>query len=278
MKQSYKEERKMFKSIRKKIIFGVIALIVLILVFSSFTIVNAGFTGVKITLGSVSATTLDEGLHFKIPFVQSIKEMDNRVQKLEADCASASKDLQTIHSKIAVNIRLDDSASASIYKNVGMDYGDKVLNPSIQEVVKAITAKHTAEELITKRQDASVEMKDLLQAKIKEYGLTVDNFNIVNFSFSDEFNSAIESKQIAQQQALKANLDLQRIEIEAKQKVAQAKAEAESLRLQKQEITPELLQLRQIEVMKEKWNGQLPTTVYIGDGNGEQTLLGIPIK
>lgn len=262
--------------ISKKAKIVVIGFIAVLLLFSSFKVVSAGHTGVRITLGSVGSQTLSEGLHFKAPFVQSIILMDNRVQKLEADCSSASKDLQTVSSKIAVNIRLNKTASAEVYKNVGENYGDKVINPVIQEVVKAVTAKYTAEELITKRQQTGTEMKELLQNKVSEYGITVDNFNIVNFDFSEEFNKAIESKQTAQQMALKAEQDLARIKVEAEQKVAQAQAEAESLRLQKQEITPELLQLRQIEVMKEKWNGQMPTTVYIGDG--DSVLLGVPLK
>lgn len=264
--------------LNKKLKYVVGIVVVVVLLFSSITVVDAGHTGVKVTLGSVSANPLSEGMHFKIPFIQSIKVMDNRVQKLEAESNSASKDLQIIHSKIAVNIRLNTAASASIYKNVGMDYGEKIISPSIQEVVKAITARHTAEELITKRQEASTEMKELLQAKVTDYGISIENFNIVNFDFSEEFNKAIEAKQTAQQMALKAQQDLARIKVEAEQKVAQAEAEAKALRLQKQEITPELLQLRQIEVLKEKWNGQMPTTVYIGDGSSNTTLLGIPLK
>ncbi len=260
----------------KKIKIIVIGVIVLLLLFSSFSIVRAGHTGVRVTLGSVSSQILSEGLHFKAPFIQSIVLLDNRVQKLEADCSSASKDLQTVSSKIVVNVRLNKTASAEVYKNVGENYGDKVISPVIQEVVKAVTARYTAEELIIKRQQTGTEMKELLQNKVSEYGITVDNFNIVNFDFSEEFNRAIESKQTAQQMALKAEQDLVRVKVEAEQKVAQAQAEAEALRVQKQEITKELLELRQIEVLKEKWNGQMPTTVYIGDG--DSVLLGVPLK
>jgi Membrane protease subunits, stomatin/prohibitin homologs len=261
-----------------KVLSIIVACIVCLALLWPFTVVQAGHTGVRVTLGSVDSIALSEGLHMRIPFSQSIKQVDNRIQKLEAESASASKDLQTIHSKIAVNYRVNQTSSATLYKNVGVDYSNIIISPAIQEVVKAITAKHTAEELITKRQSASIEMKDFLAEKVKTYGIIVDNFNIVNFEFSEEFNKAIESKQTAQQLALKAEQDLARVKIEAEQQITKAKAEAESLKAQKLEITPELLQLRQIEVMKEKWDGKMPTTVYIGNGNESTTLFGIPIK
>ena len=125
-----------------------------------------------------------------------------------------------------------------------------------------VTAQYTAEEIITKRSDVSMKMTNLLTEKIAENGIKVEAFNVINFDFSEEFNNAIESKQIAQQQALKAEQDLNRIKIEAEQKTVQAQAEAEALRLQKQEITEDLLELRRIEAQLkaiEKWDGKLPT-------------------
>jgi len=144
---------------------------------------------------------------------------------------------------------------------VGLAYGERIVDPAIGESVKAITAQYTAEELISKRSEVSSKIKEILSAKLATYYMVLDEINITEFKFSEEFNNAIEQKQIAEQQALKANLDLQRIEIEAKQKIEQAKAEAESLRLQKQEVTPELVQLREIEAKLkaiEKWDGKLP--------------------
>jgi regulator of protease activity HflC (stomatin/prohibitin superfamily) len=152
--------------------------------------------------------------------------------------------------------------AANLYKNVGINYPVTIIAPAIQESIKSVTANYTAEELITKRQDVSTEVKQRLDSKVEPYGIIVDNFNIVNFEFSQGFNAAIEQKQTAEQLALKAQRDLERVKIEAEQKVANAKAEAESLKVQRQEITPELLELRQIEVQSraiEKWNGQLPT-------------------
>lgn len=255
-----------------------VAALIIILLFFSFASIGPGHTGVVTKFGAVSENVLQEGLHFKIPLVTKIIAIDNRVARVDVEAGSASKDLQTITATISVNYRVDRNSSAKIYKNVGKKYEDVVVRPAIQECVKSTTAKYNAEELITKRQDVGEQMKLALIDKIQPYGLSIEVFNIINFGFSEEFDKAIESKQTAQQLALKAEQDLARVKIEAEQKIAQAQAEAESLKVQKQEITPELLQLRQIEVLKEKWNGQLPTTVYIGDGSKDTTLLSIPLK
>ncbi|MDD5604102.1 MAG: prohibitin family protein [Eubacteriales bacterium] len=260
----------------KALVITVVCIIIL-LVVNPFVVIPAGHTGVRLTFGSVSDTTLQEGLHLKIPLVQVIKLIDNRIQIMQAECASASKDLQNISSVIAVNYRISTKSSAGIYKNVGMEYANIIIAPAIQEVVKATTAKFTAEELITRRQDASEDMKDILIAKTQTYGIVIENFNIINFDFSTEFNAAIEAKQTAQQMALKAEQDLIRIQIEAEQKVAQAKAEAEALKVQKQEITDELLRLRQIEASLkaiEKWDGVMPKFITSGSG----TIFNIPVE
>lgn len=239
-------------------VIGILA--VIIIAANSFTTVDAGHSGVVKTFGKVSETVLSEGLHFKVPFIQEIVKIDNRVKVAEVACTSASKDLQNVSSTIALNYNVRSSASAEIYRNVGPDYEAIIINPAIQECVKAVTAKFTAEELITNRQSVGDEMMALLGEKISPFGLELKIFNIISFDFSAEFNAAIEAKQTAQQNALKAQQDLQRIKVEAQQKVEQAKAEAEAYRLKSQEITPQMLQMEYIN----KWNGQLPTVVSDG--------------
>ena len=246
----------------KKIVTSVIVVAILLIVaFNSFTTVIAGHTGVVTTFGKVSEKVLAEGLHFKIPFVQDIILVDNRVQKAESTCSAASKDLQTVTSTIAVNYKVLNSSSADVYKNIGLDYEAKIITPAIQECVKAVTAKFTAEELITNRQSIGDQMMELLKEKVTEYGIEIQIFNIIAFDFTDEYNAAIEAKQTAQQNALKAEQDLQRIRVEAEQKIAQAEAEAEAYRLKSEQITPEILISNYIE----KWDGRLPTVVS-GDG------------
>ncbi|MGN0674827.1 MAG: prohibitin family protein, partial [Oscillospiraceae bacterium] len=248
-------------NVRKIVITVIVILAALIILLNSFTTVKAGHTGVVTTFGKVSENVLSEGLHFKIPFIQNIILVDNRVQKAEVACTAASKDLQTVSSTIAVNYKVLNSYSASVYKNIGLDYESVIITPAIQECVKAVTAKFTAEELITNRQAIGDQMMELLKAKINTYGIDIQIFNITAFDFTAEYNAAIEAKQTAQQNALKAEQDLQRIKVEAEQKIAQAQAEAEAYRLKSEQITPEILISNYIE----KWDGKLPTVVS-GDG------------
>lgn len=239
-----------------KIIGGIVtAIIALAVILSAFTTVDAGHTGVVLTFGKVSDKVLSEGLHLKIPFIQTVIQIDNRVLKAEVDCSSASKDLQTVSSTIALNYRVKNEASASIYQDVGLSYEQIIISPAIQECVKAVTAKYTAEQLITERQIISDQMKALLNEKIGGYGIETEIFNIITFEFTAEYNAAIEAKQTAQQNALKAEQDLQRIKVEAEQTVAQAQAEAEAYRLKSEQITPQMIAMEYID----KWDGKLPT-------------------
>ena len=243
-----------------KIIIGAVCAIVLIAVASScFTVVKAGHTGVVMTFGAVEEKVMSEGLNFKVPFIQSVVQMNNRTQKTETEGTASSKDLQIISYVVAVNYHVNDSSSASLYQNVGLDYGSVIIVPAIQESIKAVTAQYTAEELITKRQAVGDQIKTALSEKINQYGINVEIFNIVNFDFSDEFNAAVEAKQTAQQNALKAEQDLARIEVEAKQKITQAEAEAQSIKLIQDALakSPDY-----VEYIKwSKWDGKLPTVM-----------------
>ena len=242
------------KTVKKIVITVVIVLAVIILGFSSFAIVSPGHTGVVVTLGKVSDKVLEEGIHFKLPFVSSVEQIDNRVLKTEVESNAASKDLQTISSKVSINYRVNKASSAEIYKNVGSDFTNVIVNPAIQECVKSIAAKYTAEQLITNRAVVSTEMEESISQKINPYGLSIEVFNIVNFDFSEEFNKAIEAKQTAQQAALKAEQDLARIKVEAEQTVEKAKAEAEAYKLKNEQITDKVIMME----FSDKWDGELP--------------------
>ncbi|MBE6752268.1 MAG: prohibitin family protein [Ruminococcaceae bacterium] len=245
---------------KKNVVKIVIAAICVVLVagvcLTCFTVVKAGHTGVVLTFGAVEENVFDEGLHFKMPLVQTVVQMNNRTQKVETEGSASSKDLQIISYVVAVNYHVRSEASASLYQNVGKDYGTVIIVPAIQESIKAVTAQFTAEELITKRQTVGDQIKEALSEKINSYGIEVEIFNIVNFDFSEEFNAAVEAKQTAQQQALKAEQDLVRVEVEAKQKIAQAEAEAESIRLIQEALakSPDYVDY----VKWNKWDGKLP--------------------
>jgi len=238
---------------RAKYIAGAIAL--LLLVWNSVQSIGAGERGVVFSqFGGVKALVLDEGLRFKIPFVETIIPMDVKIQKAETSSNASSQDLQTIDAVIAVNYHIIPPAANQVYQNVGVLYRQRIIEPAVQESMKAVAAQFTAEQLITRRAEVSNRMQDFLAERLQIHNIEVDEFSIVDFGFSEQFNMAIEAKQTAEQNALKAERDLDRVKIEAEQLVTQATAEAESQRLQRETISSNILQLRAIE----KWDGKLP--------------------
>jgi len=250
----------------KPIIIGVILLIVLF-AFKPWAQVGPGERGIVMNFGAVQNTVLGEGIHFKIPIVQTVILMDVKIQKAITDAASASSDLQDVDLSVALNYHVIPDKANVVYQTIGVEFKTRIIDPAIQEVMKAVTARYTAEELITKRPAVSTEMKDALTSRMLESNIAVDAFSIVSFSFSQTFTDAIEAKQTAEQNALKAKRDLDRIRVEAEQTIAAATAEAEALRLQKMNISPDLIELRKIEAnLKaiEKWNGILPEVTGAG--------------
>ncbi|GAV24964.1 HflC protein [Carboxydothermus islandicus] len=252
-----------------------IGILVLVLFFNSFVIIPAGHVGVLLQFGAVKGK-FGEGLHFKIPFIQSVVLLDCRIRKYETAANAASKDLQVVQSEIAVNYHIRKEIADNLYEKVGKNYDETIIMPAVQESVKAVTARYTAEELITKRREVSSTISQVLEEKLITYGIIVDAFNVVNFKFSEKFNEAVEEKLAAEQRALKAKRDLERVKIEAEQKITQAKAEAEALKIQREQVTPQLLELRKIEAQLkaiEKWDGHLPNVT--GDN---VPFINIPIK
>ncbi len=218
------------KKVFKTVITVAIILAVLVVGAMSVVIIPAGHTGVVTNFGAVSDAVLQEGLHFKVPFVQNVVKVDNRVTKVEVPFTSASKDLQTIDGSVSVNYRISPDSSALVYQNFGRSVEDTLVIPAIPECIKAVMAQYSAEELITKRQNVSEEIKNAISEKVDSYGMYIEVFNMTDFNFSEEFNAAIEAKQTAQQNALKAEQDLERIKVEAQQKVEEAKAETTGLK------------------------------------------------
>ncbi|MEW6482879.1 MAG: prohibitin family protein [bacterium] len=259
----YEVKRKVGRFKNIGITLGIILLFLLFLLplINPLVIVEAGKRGVVLNFGAVSSKVLDEGIHFRIPIMQRVIQMDVRVNKEQTDAAAASKDLQQTHSTIALNYHILPDKAWKVYQRIGAEFKEKMIDPAIQEGVKAVTAKYTAVELITEREKVGEEIKGLLKQKLLPYDIIVDELSIVNFMFSQQFTEAIEAKQTAEQLALKAQRDLERIKIEAEQQVAQAKAEAEALKLKRENITDDLIRLRQIEAnLKaiEKWDGRMP--------------------
>jgi regulator of protease activity HflC (stomatin/prohibitin superfamily) len=258
-------------SVMKKIplmiplIIGII--LVVLLFFRPFVQIGAGERGVVLNFGAVRDTVLDEGLHFRVPIMQAVITVDVKVQKSESEAAAASSDLQDVSSKVALNYHIIPDKANIVYQSIGLAFKERIIDPAVHEVVKAVTAKYSAEELITKRPAVSDAMKTALTERLLVHNIAVDAFSIIGFSFSKIFMEAIESKQTAEQLALKAKRDLDRIKIEAEQKITAAKAEAESLRLQRANISTDLIELRKIEAnikAIEKWNGIMPQVTGAG--------------
>ncbi|MDP2167047.1 MAG: prohibitin family protein [Thermodesulfovibrionales bacterium] len=250
---------KMTKQIKTVLIIA--AVVIALMMANPFVKVGAGERGVVLNFGAVQDKILDEGLHLRIPVMQQVILMDVKVQKSQTDASAASEDIQETRSTIALNYHVQQDKVNWVYQNIGIQFKERLIDPAVQEVVKAVTARYSAVDLITKRDTVREEIKALMKERLIAYGIIVDDFAIVDFQFSAQFAQAIESKQTAEQFALKAKRDLDRIKIEGEQKIVSAKAEAESLRLQKMNVSSDLIKLRQIEAtMKaiEKWDGQLP--------------------
>ena len=248
------------KKIVSRIAYGLVALILL---FGAFGTIGAGERGILLQFGAVKDKVFNEGLYVKIPFVQKVVKMDVKIQKDEVPASASSKDLQIVTSEIALNYHLDPNGVNKIWQEVGTNYNIRIIAPSIQEAVKSVTAKFTAEELITKREEVKDQIKLNLSERLSGSSIIVDEFNIIDFSFSKAFNEAIEAKVTAEQLKLKADRDLKRIEIEADQQIAEAGGKAKAIQIEAQALraNPQVVELRWIE----KWDGKTP--LYWGEAS-----------
>lgn len=236
------------------------AIIILILIswLWPFRKVGAGERGVVLQWGAATGKTFEPGLNFKLPIMQKVVRMNVQIQKEQVKAEAASHDLQTVNADVALNYHLNVNKVAVIYTTVGEDYKIKLIDPALQEAVKSITAKYTAEELITKREQVRADVKSALTTKLSPLGLEVDEFNVVNFDFSPQFNKAIEAKVTAEQDALAAKNKLAQVQYEAQQRIEQAKGEAEAIKIQASAIQSQggadYVKLQSIA----KWDGKLP--------------------
>ena len=260
---------------KKLVIVGAAATFAVVTAFNAFTVVDAGHTGVVVTMGSVNEGVLQEGIHAKVPFVQDVIKIDNRIQKLEVNTEAFSKDLQSVKTVLAINYRVDTSKSYSIYKNIGADYENVLVVPAVNEVLKAITAQYTAEQSVTNRVLISEGLVKGLNEKLNDLGLYVTDVNIIDFDFSEAFITAIEEKQVAQQQLLKAETEKQtaitNAQAAAEAVKIKAEGDAEANKKLNESLTEKVIENKKIE----KWNGELPkvsggsgTIIDIGSVDG----------
>ena len=247
------------KIIFKWVVKGIIGLVCFMFLWGSFVIIRPGHRGVVIRLGAVQERIMPEGLNFKKPFIESVKKLDVKTQKEEVKADAASRDLQNVTAVVALNYNLMPDRVNVLWKEIGREYKERIIDPAIQEAVKAATSKYTAEELVTKR----AEVRDLIRLTlserlVKEY-INVSEVSMVNFDFSPSFNQAIEAKVTAEQNALAAKNKLEQVKFEKEQRIAQAQGEAEAIKIQAQAITQQggedYVNLKAVE----KWDGKLPT-------------------
>lgn len=245
-------------------------IVLLALLTSACSTVAPGERGVQVTLGKVGNDTLTEGYYFYIPFVKYVKTLSIQVQKTETETEAATKDMQKVTSTIAVNWHLDPMNVNKVFQTIGDEHAlvTQIINPAVSEVLKASTAKLTAEEVLTKRIELKNTIDAMLKDRLKIYNLFVDDISLVNLNFTAEFNHAVEQKQIAEQDAKRAEYVAQRAIKEADAEVNRAKGQAEAQRLLKSTMTAEILQQRAIE----KWNGVMPQIM------GQGTLPFINVK
>lgn len=277
---------------KKIIAFSIIAVLCVILVLSCFTSVPAGFTGVPVTFGKVADYTLDSGLHFKSPFTEVIK-MDNRIQKHTVNMSAFSQDIQETSVSYTINYQISKNDAMTIYRTIGREYFDTVIAPNISEAVKTATAHYTAESLVNNRDKLAAEIEDTLKDLLAPYNIEVVGTAIEDLDFTDAFTNAVEAKQVAAQNKLRAETEQSQAtmeeqaraeraiiaaEAEAKQSVIAANADLEVVKIQAEaslyagekeaqmnqriaeSLTPELIKYYWIK----QWDGVLPSTV-LGD-------------
>lgn len=244
---------------KNKIIIASIVLVILIVFLASFSITESGEVGLRVRFGKIVDNSLTEGINFKMPFVEKIVKVNIKVQKVELAIESSTKDLQIVNTNVAVNYRVDSKVAHELYRTVGNEYEETVLNPAIKESIKTAIAQYTAEEITVNRSDVSKNCLDNIQNKMNKYGIIVEDFNLTDFSFSEEYTKAIEEKQVAEQQVETAKQNLAKAKVEAEQKLVEAKAQADANKLLQNSLTDEVL----VQKFIEKWDGKLPET-YAG--------------
>lgn len=242
----------------------VVAILIGIVFFSSWTVVGTGEKTIVTRYGEV-VRTLDSGLNFLTPIVENTVTFDVRTQKENFAVSAASKDLQTVAANLAINYNLSPDAVVSMYTEVGQDYTTRIIAPAVHESAKAATAQFTADELVTKRAAVKDAIRTTLTERMLAYGIVVTDVSIVDFDFSDSFNEAIERKVTAEQNALASKNKLEQVKYESEQRLVQARAEAEAIRIQAGAINAQggadYVKLQWINSVGKNWDGKLPATV-----------------
>ena len=244
----------------------IIVLIIGGMIFSPFTIIGPGERGIIVRLGKVDMSViLGEGFHWRMPVITTIHKMTVQIQKSEVPATAATKDLQNVFARMAVNWKIDPTKVNVIFQTIGDEndvLGD-IMTPAVNEVLKAATAKRNAQTILVERTSLKEEVDTAFKNRMEKYGIIIIDVSLVDFRFSDEFQRAIEEKQVMEQESQKAVYIAKKAEAEAQAAINKARGESEAQRLQK--ITLSGIMLKKMWI--DKWDGKLPK-VMSGNGSG----------
>lgn len=246
------------------------------IVWSTVTLVPAGYAGVLLRFGAVQGT-LGEGMHMIVPGVNSVYLMETRTQKVEAKATAASRDLQVVTTSLALNYRLAVGTVGKLYAAIGPDYSSRIIDPTLQESVKVVTSSYTAEDLIRRRAEVKAAVELDITRRLAAYNIIVDGngLSITNFDFSPEFNKAIEAKQVAQQEAEKQKYVLAQAELQKQTAIAKAEGAARAAQLNADALRVQGGELVIAREWIEKWDGKLPEVAAGGGGGNGGLILDI---
>ncbi len=257
---------KMEKDLSGKLLLPVLAVALIVLSFATFFIVSPGEVAVKARLGKI-VDSYEEGLHFKVPLLESIIKFSIQIQRADIKTQAFSKDLQTMNVHLVVNHRIQKGTVVSIYRNLGPNYVETIVDPTVQEIFKSIAAKFSAERIIADRNILVEELNTVAKEKLMKQEIIVTDISVVDLDFTEQFLKAVEDKQVADQQAQMSGKLVEKAKRDAEQQIAKSHGEAEALRMQREQVTPALIELRKVDAQLkaiEKWNGVLPG--YVGAG------------
>ena len=266
-------------------------LIFLIVGFESYKIVPPGAVGIQATFGSVSDTTLQPGLSFINP-LSGVTIMTTQIQKHEASYGGASKDMQAVHVKMIMNYKLDGTKAIDVYKTIGQEYENTIIDPAANEVLRAILAKHQASDILWHRSEIKTDVQTTLEKWLGKYGIHLSEIALSEIKFDPAYEHAIEQKQVQEQLAQQKVYELEQAQKQAEIRAAQAKGEgdaaiakakgeADALRLRgdaeaaynqqvSKSLSPVLIQQQYLKT----WDGKLPK-IMTGDKSG--TTLMFPV-
>ena len=276
-----KPSRSIVGANKLKILAAIVTFIVIAIIMSeSVVIVQAGHRGVVLYLGATENRVLGEGLHFIIPFAEQVIQLEVRTLKFQADASAASNDLQEVATVIALNYHIDPNDANIVYQQLGADYADRIIAPTIQESVKASVAKFNAEQLITQRATVKGVISQTISKTLSARDIIPETIFITDFQFSKAFANQVESKVVAFQNYLTeqnnllavqvvANQTVVKAQAQARARIANATGEAQAIKLITEQLrqSPEYLRWKAIN----EWNGQMPYAI-----GGNSSSSGFP--